>query len=532
MAETQRYDVAVIGCGPTGLTAAALLAVRGWSVIALEKHPERYGLPRASHLDHEVVRIVQEVGAHEPVFEDDDVFSTYRWYGASGQLLFEIPISGSSVSGFPSDFIVYQPVLDGALYDALERLPAATVALGTEVTGLDPGADGVALTAVRGGQAFSLEAAYVVAADGAGSMVRDQVLQVPRLDYGFNEQWLDVDSRLKRPLPPRIYGQYCDPARPAYLGPLGKRHFRFECALLPGETEEEILRPEKLWEVLGKYGIGPLDIEPIRQIVYSFEARIAERWREGRVLLAGDAAHTMPPHLGQGLCSGIRDAGNLAWKLDLVLRGAAGDSLLDTYEVERRPHVAAWIEASLAVGRVSHVLDPVAAAERDAKILAGETPRLPAAPPLSAGVLQRGPEGVARAPVGGLFVQAPIETGAGSGLLHDIVGHGFLVVSAAGDPRARITAHADALLRAIRATVIWLGDDGPGSFRDPTGATMAFFAEAGAAAMVVRPDHYVAGAVDDLGDLSGLVADLAAKMSVRDDVPLVAGGPDECGDQR
>jgi 3-(3-hydroxy-phenyl)propionate hydroxylase len=240
----------------------------------------------------------------------------------------------------------------------------------------------------------------------------------------------------------------------------------------------------------------------------------------------------MPPHLGQGLCSGIRDAGNLAWKLDLVLRGAAGDSLLDTYEVERRPHVAAWIEASLAVGRVSHVLDPVAAAERDAKILAGETPRLPTAPPLSAGVLQRGPEGVARAPVGGLFVQAPIETAAGSGLLHDVVGHGFLVVSAAGDPRARITAHADALLRAIRATVIWLGDDGPGSFRDPTGATMAFFEEAGAAAMVVRPDHYVAGAVEDLGDLSGLVADLAAKLSVRDAVPLVTGGPDECGDQR
>ena len=101
---------------------------------------------------------------------------------------------------------------------------------------------------------------------------------------------------------------------------------------------------------MGKYGIGPEDIEPIRQIVYTFEARIAERWRDGRVFLIGDAAHTMPPHIGQGLCSGMQDAGNLAWKLDLVLRGVTEDSLLDTYEVERRPHVTSWIEVSLAVG--------------------------------------------------------------------------------------------------------------------------------------------------------------------------------------
>jgi 3-(3-hydroxy-phenyl)propionate hydroxylase len=517
VADTQHYDVAVIGCGPTGLTAAALLASRGWRVIALEKHPNRYGLPRASHLDHEVVRLVQEVGAHAPVFEDNDAFSTYRWYGAQGQLLFEIAITELSVSGFASDFIVYQPVLDGALYDALERLPMATVALGTDVVGLESRSDAVTLTAVRAGETFSIEATYVVAADGAGSSIRDEILRIPREDFGFNEKWLDVDSRLKRPLPTEIYGQYCDPARPAYIGPLGKRHFRFECALLDGETEEEVLRPEKVWEVLGKYGVGPDDIEPIREIVYTFEARIAERWRDGRVFLAGDAAHTMPPHMGQGLCSGMRDAGNLAWKLDLVLRGVAGDALLDSYELERRPHVVTWIEVSLAVGRVSHVLDPVAAAERDAKVLAGEMPPLPESPTLSEGVLQ----GDARSPVGGLFVQAPIESAIGSGLLHDVVGHGFLVVSAAGDPRPAIDADADALLHAIGASVIWLGDDGPGSLGDPTGAIKAFFDGAGAAAMVVRPDHYVAGAVADLSELSALVAELGSKMSVRSSAQLV-----------
>jgi 3-(3-hydroxy-phenyl)propionate hydroxylase len=517
MEETKIYDVAVIGCGPSGLTAAALLAARGWRVIAIEKHPKRYGLPRASHLDHEVVRIVQEVGAHEPIFEDNDAFPSYRWYGAGGQLLFEVPISDTSLSGFQSNFIIFQPVLEGALYDALERSPSATVALGTEVVDLNERGDGVTLTLVRGDETFAIDATYVLAADGAGSSVRDDILRIPREDFGFNEKWLDIDSRLKRPVPREILGQHCDPVRPAYIGPLGKRHFRFECALLPGETEDDVLRPEKVWEVLGKYGVGPDDIEPIRQIVYTFEARIANRWRAGRVFLVGDAAHTMPPFMGQGMCSGIRDASNLAWKLDLVLRGAAGDPLLDSYELERRPHVVSWINVSLAVGRVSHVLDPVAAAERDAKILAGEMPPLPDSPILTAGVLQ----GDARPPVGALFVQAPVATATHRGLLHDVFGHGFLVVSAQGDPRPAIDGEAAAVLRSIDATTIWLGDDGPRAFRDPTGATRAFFEEAGAAAVVVRPDHYVAGAVADLSELSALVAELGTKLSIRSRAQLV-----------
>jgi hypothetical protein len=178
------------------------------------------------------------------------------------------------------------------------------------------------------------------------------------------------------------------------------------------------------------------------------------------------------------------------------------------------------------------VLDPVVAAERDAKILAGEMPPPPESPTLTAGVLQLESDGSARSPVGGLFVQAPIESATGDGLLHDVFGHGFLVVSVAGDPRAAIDADAEAVLQAIGATVIWLGDAGPGAFRDPTGATQAFCDEAGAAAMVVRPDHYVAGATRDLSELSPLVVDLASKMSVRDQYVVGARGAHEAVDQR
>jgi hypothetical protein len=165
---------------------------------------------------------------------------------------------------------------------------------------------------------------------------------------------------------------------------------------------------------------------------------------------------------------------------------------------------------SLAVGRISQVLDPAVAAERDAQILRGEMPPPPESPALTGGALHG-----AAPPVGGLFPQARIASAAGDGLLHDVFGHGFLVVSAAGDPHAVLDANAEALLRAIGATVLWLGDEGPATFRDPSGATQAFFDEAGAAAMIVRPDHYVAGVARELSELPALIAELAAKMSVR-----------------
>ncbi len=515
------YDVAIVGGGPTGLSAAALLASRGRTVVLFERHPSRYFLPRAGHIDHEIMRIIQAVGAHEAMLEDDVEFESYNWYNGERELLLAFP-SGRSVSGFRGDYMMFQPVLDGALYDSLEGFPNATVQMGALVKGLQQDAGGVSLQwettsvaddgrTVGTGELHEARARYVIAADGAGSAVREQLLDIEREDFGFNERWLDVDCKLLRPLPPGTDGQFCDPRRPTYIGPLGKRHHRFEFALLEGETEQDILHPEMIRNLMSAYGVGPEDVEPFREIVYTFESRVAKQWKSGRVLLAGDAAHTMPPHMGQGLCSGIRDSANLAWKLDLVLDGTAGEQLLDTYETERRPHATAWIEISMAVGRISCMTDPDEVAARDEAFRSGNVPPLPAFPQLSDGIVE--PDG--SSPAGQLFVQSTISLNGQTGLLHDILGHGFLLVGRSGDPRGSLKPEQLEVLDRIGTQTAWIAGDAPAGFKDTTGAVGEFFAAHDVAVCIVRPDYYVYAACTDQSDLGAMIDRLAQHLCLQ-----------------
>ncbi len=308
---------------------------------------------------------------------------------------------------------------------------------------LEQAGDHVALT-VRHDREERVRARYVVGADGANSLVR-QAAGIAFDDQGFAERWLvvdlrpdDMDALSWLPLP----CQWCDPERPHMHSRNGQRHRRFEFMLLPGERAEDFADEERVWELLAPW-FTPTDGVLVRSAVYEFRGRLANTMRAGRVLLAGDAAHTMPPFMGQGLCSGVRDAANLAWRLDLVLRGLCDDRLLDTYSTERRAHNEWIVNLSTEMGRVSCTLDPHAAAERDAALRAADAPPPPAPPPLEAGMV------ATDRPLAGVrAVQGLVRLGDREGRFDDVVGKGFVLLARRA-PELPLPV-ADALERSAR----------------------------------------------------------------------------------
>jgi 2-polyprenyl-6-methoxyphenol hydroxylase-like FAD-dependent oxidoreductase len=521
------YDVAIVGYGPGAQCLAALLARAGHRVAAFERYPQLHNLPRAGHIDHETMRLVQGLGDADALARTLwEVRDDYVWLNTAGEVLMLQPAHdpGDAVSGWWSDYSQWQPNLE-VIFDEAARRARAEVFLGWQAVGLEQLDGGVRLTVARTaldsrgrpvptGESRVLGARFLVGADGAGSFVRE-ALGISREDLGADQRWLDVDLRTLRDVPftPNI-GQICDPARPRMLMPLGATHRRFEWMLLEDESAEEMERPETAWALLAEFGVTPDTHEIARQIVYTFQARIAERWREGNVLLTGDAAHTMPPFAGQGLLSSLRDSSNLAWKLDLVLRDRAPESLLGTYESERRPHVLAWTEISLAEGRVSCELDPGRAAERDRRMLAGERPVPASLPRLGPGVFQSDPDGF----IGALGLQARVEVPGAIGRFDDLLGpFRWTLITRGGLPADHLDfAHLSVLseLDAIAVEVLPPGSAArEEAIVDVEGRYGAWLDQHRVEAVLTRPDFAVFGAAQDLAGLPGLIDSLDRRLS-------------------
>jgi len=384
-----RCDLLVVGLGPVGDVLAALARLHGLDVIAIDREPDKHHLPRAAVFDDEVMRIFQMVGVSERILPFCRVPDRYQFLTAAREVLLEFPIHAAGRFGWAETYALHQPAVEQTLRDRLAEL-GVDVRLGTAFEALAQDGDGVSVSVRGPSGGASIRARYVVGCDGAWSPVRESV-GVRLSDYSFDEPWLVLDTIIAEPGPlPVVCQQICDPQRPVtHLAMSGSR-FRWEFMLKPGETAEEMLRDDTIRTLLAPWNcFDRMVVE--RKAVYRFHALVAEQWRRGRVLLAGDAAHQMPPFAGQGMCSGIRDAANLAWKLAAVVRGAP-DSLLDSYEMERAPHVRAIIETAIAMGRVVCVLDPQVAAARDAEMLSrkatGEQQVSIDYPPLRGGMLR------------------------------------------------------------------------------------------------------------------------------------------------
>ena len=339
-----------------------------------------------------------------------------------------------------------------------------------------------------------MRARWLVGADGANSFVRE-TSGISRRDLGFQERWLVVDAEphdmgALAHLP--IASQRCDPARPTTIVQSGPRHRRWEFMLLPHEQPSDFEDPERVWALLEPW-YRPQDGPLTRSTVYEFRSMVADQMRKGHVLIVGDAAHLTPPFLGQGLCSGLRDAANVAWKLDLVLRGVAHERLLGTIEAERQPQNEAVIRLAIELGKVLCQLDPEAAAERDAMLrAAGPPPPLELAP-LAAGLLHQ-PIGEPDPLAGTLSVQGVVERAGREGRFDDVVGGGFQLIVADGDPLEGLSRRERKLLDTLAVTVASLDPAAPHGVRDRDGRLTAWLSEHNAHAVLVRPDFYVFGA--------------------------------------
>lgn len=515
MPDSPHSDVLVVGAGPVGLTTAILLGRSGRRVTVVERWPRRYPRPRAVHFDDEVARVFAQAGVAGAMAEFGEGADAYDWRNATGQTLLHFDFSGMGPSGWPTSTMSHQPSLERALEDLLVAMPGMTLLRGTTAEAITDHGDRVEMCASGPDGPLRLTAGWLVGCDGANSTVR-AAIGSPTTDLGFFYDWLIVDVLPHEPrqwCPANL--QICDPRRPttAVSGGPGRR--RWEFMRLPEETVEALNTEETAWRLLAPWGMTPRNATLERHAVYTFQARWTEQWRSGRLLLAGDAAHLMPPFAGQGMCSGIRDAANLAWKLDLVLAGIAGPELLDTYTAERRAHVQHAIGMSVELGKVICVMDPDVAAQRDARMtgLGGDPAKvLPPLPPprLTDGLLLRTADG-SPAPGAGLLSPQPRVTLDGrAGLLDDVVGQGF-VVAAAFDPAAALRPDQLGFLRDIGAHLVHLG----GEVRDLDGSYLPYLAGHGATAVVRRPDHYVFAMAADACGLAVAVDDLRHQLTAR-----------------
>jgi 3-(3-hydroxy-phenyl)propionate hydroxylase len=520
------YDAIIVGYGPVGATAAALLGRYGLRVAVIEQSAGIYDRPRAITLDHEVMRIFQACGAAAAIAPCTAPHPGTHYLGIDGKVIriFD-PLPPPHPLGWPPNSTFVQPQLEAALRAQVAATEQVDVFLTHEAIGLTQTDEGIDLTVrdARRGATRVLNARYLLGCDGANSFVRKQ-LGLAVEDLAFDEWWMVVDVKLRRPadLPQKCI-QYCWPSRPAtfIVGPGDLR--RWEIKLLPGETPEEFGRRENVVEQLRRF-VDPAAIEVWRSAVYRFHAVLAERWLKGRVFLLGDAAHQTPPFLGQGLCAGIRDASNLAWKLAMVLRSGATPNLLTTYELERKPHVRALVALAKEFGEIIGELDPEAARIRDATLRGQlergevETVRQRYIPNLCAGVIDTGAG--ASSAAGTLFVQPRIRAGDRPVLLDDVLEPRFLLAASSDAAQHWLTPSARDLWRRIGGERVVIGnaDQGPSAADAPGGEVRhltetdglftAWLSRHAGAAVVVRPDRTVFGVAGSAAELNRLVTAL------------------------
>ena len=504
-------DVAIVGAGPVGLMIANYLGQCGVNVTLVEKLDSLIDYPRAIGLDDESLRTFQSVSLADKVLPHTTPWHAMRFLTPKGRCFADIQPKTDEF-GWSRRNAFIQPLADRVLFDGLQRFNNVKVLFSRELSSFEQNDSAVVLNLTdQNGRSERLHARYLIGCDGGNSLVRRS------LDISFEgktapNQWIVVDIANDPLSTPHVY-LCCDPVRPYVSAALPHGVRRFEFMVMPGETEAELSKPENMRKLLGKVLPNPDNIELIRSRVYTHNARLAGRFRQGRVLLAGDAAHIMPVWQGQGYNSGMRDASNLAWKLSLVIKGLAADSLLDSYEQERRDHAKAMIDLSVLAG---HVLAPPK--RWQGNLRDGVSWLLNYVPPVKRYFLEmrfkpmpqytRGALIVPSekgSPTGKMFIQPQVLTDAGTTvLLDEVIGENFAIIAWGCDPTWGLTAAQITQWKNLGTRFIQVlpdvqlrapSDAGDDVIRvgDSTGRLKEWFALGNSSIALVRPDRFVAG---------------------------------------
>lgn len=522
------YDVVIIGYGPVGAVLANLLGAAGRAVLVLDQASDIYDKPRAINIDHEVMRVLQRVGLADAV---DAVTIPYKgtdFLGIDGRPIkvFE-PSAPPYILHWAPNLLFIQPEFERILRDGVARFASVETRLAHRALKIWNGSGAACVRfADRRGEEQEATARYIIACDGASSNVRKQ-LAISQESLDFDEWWTVVDAWLTRETPlPRRTTQFCWPSGPTtyVVGPRNLR--RWELKLMPGESPEDYEDLDVVRRRLALF-VDTDAIEIWRAATYRFHALVADDWRRERIFLAGDAAHQTPPFLAQGLCSGIRDVANLSWKLIAVLSGRLPESVLATYEAERKPHIRELVAVTKVLGEVIGELNNEAAQQRDREfgeaLHAGKTVtvRQQLIPNLTAGLLARDRDGFPAAVTGVLFPQPRIRLAGGrSLLLDDLVGDRFLLVlrgRAASDWIGDAASEMLGRLGAIALTLVAGVPDQEHEFADEVGVLDQWMRAMNCAAALVRPDKYVFGVAHNRESLAEISSQLVTQIFARAD---------------
>lgn len=522
-------DVCIVGGGPTGTLLAVLLGQKGHRVTVLEKWPTFYERPRAVTFDHEIARILGYIGIDS---ENDETIEfhtdSYDWKNAAGETLLEVDWTSMTDSGWRTRYWFYQPELEKRLRDLALSMDNVEIRCGFSVVGISQDKDSATIHGIitdtpenipHDAQRKDIRARYIVGADGANSLVRES-LGLEMNDLGYFFDWLILDLK---PTQEINYGtdhwQLCDPKRPTTIVPGGPGRRRWEFMALPGEDLDELASEESAWKLLEPWDVTPEKAILERSAIYRFQARWAQEWRSGRALIAGDAAHLMPPFAGEGMCAGLRDSLALAWRLDLVLNGTADDALLDSYGEERREHVRYYIDFSMELGNVICIADAEEAQRRDARMI--EELQTKEGVPVNTDVAHLGAGIWIKDTVHGgeLAKQGLVEFEGKTGRFDDILGRGWAVIGLNTDPSESLSKENCAILKSISAIIVSVGEK-DSAVIDTEGLYTRWLSEAGATFIITRPDFYVYSTAVDATELNAQIASLSELLQLRSEIVI------------